>query len=442
MATREPNTRLALLRREAGWTNRQFVMAVNRIGTERGTPTKYQQPSVSQWISGLLPKEETRPLILEALARRLERPITADDAGFPPPAHASAGHSGTVDELIRLGTADIVPGRRGILGAASLFSVALAIPGWPDVVGRMEAVKSGSAVRVGMADVDVVTRMTERLGSMYDDFGGRTARPLAAAFLVNEVVPYLHADASAEVRHAMLSAAAFLSYLTGWMAVDEGLRGLAQKYYTKGLELAGASSDHLTYCHVLRGMSVQAADLGHGPTAVRLADAASAASPQTGPRMRAFMSGQRAHSYAVAGNRAEALRSIRETEKALDIAESGAGSFGNFAPSTLAYATSQVRYWGGDVAGSVESLQLHFTLRDSDDSQVSGLRFGALLAERQLELGHLEAACHTWGKVLDERAGVRSGRVDQKVAEIIPRLRPYASNATARHLCERVAQRV
>ncbi|WP_279571479.1 hypothetical protein [Streptomyces sp. 8K308] len=42
----------------------------------------------------------------------------------------------------------------------------------------------------------------------------------------------------------MLSAASFLCCLTGWMAVDEGLQGLAQRYYAKGLELAGASDDH------------------------------------------------------------------------------------------------------------------------------------------------------------------------------------------------------
>jgi hypothetical protein len=30
------------------------------------------------------------------------------------------------------------------------------------------------------------------------------------------------------------------------MAVDEGLHGLAQRYYLKALELAGAADDHLT----------------------------------------------------------------------------------------------------------------------------------------------------------------------------------------------------
>lgn len=85
MTTRQPNAGLERLYRESGWTLRQFAQEVNRIGTERGTPLKYQQPSVHQWLSGHLPRETVRPLILEALARRLLRPITHADAGFPAP---------------------------------------------------------------------------------------------------------------------------------------------------------------------------------------------------------------------------------------------------------------------------------------------------------------------------------------------------------------------
>ncbi|MFI1017551.1 tetratricopeptide repeat protein [Streptomyces sp. NPDC020965] len=434
-----PNDRLKRLVKETGGSQEQFSTLVNRLGTERGTPTTYTGVAVCHWCQGHMPREGNRELILEALARKLGRPITHAEAGFPPPANGG-GDLGTVEGLIDIGTADILPGRRGVLGAASLFSVALAIPDWPDVIGRMESVRSGSAMRLGMPDVEVVTKMTDQLDGMYDQFGGRTVRPLAASFLVNTVAPYLRADASEEVRNAMLSAAAFLCYLTGWMAVDEGIHGLGQRYYTKGLELAGASNDHLTYCHVLRGMAVQAADLGHGPTAVRLANAASAAAPNTGPRMRAFMIGQQAYSFAVAGNRKDALRSIRETEKAIDIAESGTGTFGGFSPATLAYATSEVRYWAGDVAGSVESLKLHFSLRDSTDSRVSELRFGSKLAEQQLRLGHLEAACSTWSRVLDNRAGVASGAVDRHIASIGPLLRPYQKNAAARQVYERVTE--
>ncbi|MEU5157964.1 tetratricopeptide repeat protein, partial [Glycomyces sp. NPDC021274] len=326
MGAREPNRHLERLYRQTGWTLRQFVQAVNRVGTEKGTPLKYREPSAHQWRQGHLPKEEVRPLILEALARRLGRPVTHAEAGFPAPAGASDAAAGTVEGLVDLGRGDVDPSRRSVLGM-SLFSVALTVPNWPDVVGRMEEVQFGRTQRIGMPEVDMVIAMTERVSELDDQFGGRHARPMAAAFLVNTVAPYLRATAPEPVRKAMMSAAADLCYLTGYMAVDEGVHGLAQQYYLKALELAGAAEDHLTYCTTLRGMSVQAVDLRHGRQAKRLADAASAASPQAGPRMRAFLAGQQAHASAQIGDRSNALMHLREAEVAMEKAESRGKAF-------------------------------------------------------------------------------------------------------------------
>ncbi|MEV6141352.1 tetratricopeptide repeat protein [Streptomyces sp. NPDC051992] len=437
MTTRQPNAGLERLYRESGWTLRQFAQEVNRIGTERGTPLKYQQPSVHQWLSGHLPKESVRPLILEALARRLHRPVTHSEAGFPLASKdQQPDHPSTVEGLLDLGRQDMDPSRRSVLGAG-LFSVALTIPGWPDVVGRMEAMRDDPLRRIGQSEVQAVTAMTDRLSDLDDEFGGRYARPMAAAFLVNTVAPYLKAGASSETRKSMMSAASFLCYLTGWMAVDEGAHGRAQQYYVKSLELAGASGDHMTYCHVLRGMSVQAANLGHGTPAVRLANAAAEASPESSPRMRAFMAGQQAHSYALAGEKTNALNSLREAERAVNQAESQLGTFGGFSSATLAYSTAEVRHALGDTKGSIESLHDHFRLRDSTDMQRSKLIFSSLLAERQLEVGHLEAACATWNSVLDEYPAIHSGRIDGQVARITSLLSAYQLNSIARQTSER-----
>ncbi|MFJ9429987.1 tetratricopeptide repeat protein [Streptomyces sp. NPDC101490] len=436
MTTRQPNTALERLFRESGWTMRQLAQAVNRVGTEHGTPLRYQQPSVHQWLSGHLPKESVRPLVLEAFARKLLRPVTYTEAGFPAPPGESNRRPATVEGLIDLGSQDMDPSRRSVLGAG-LFSVALTVPGWQDVVGRMEAIKKNPRLRIGQPEVQAVKAMTERLSDLDDDFGGRYARPMAAAFLVNTVTPYLKADTSSETQKSMLSAAAFLCYLTGWMAVDEGAHGRAQQYYVKALELAGAGGDHTTYCHVLRGMSVQAANLGHGVPAARLATAAAEAAPESTPRMRAFMAGQQAHAHALAGEKANALTSLREAERAVNQAESQLGTFGGFSSATLAYSTAEVRHALGDVKGSVESLHDHFRLRDSSDMQRSKLIFSSLLAERQLEIGHLEAACATWGAVLDEYPAIHSGRIDGQIGAIPSLLSPYQGNSLARRTSER-----
>ncbi|MEV0040986.1 tetratricopeptide repeat protein [Streptomyces sp. NPDC050804] len=435
MKAPEPNTALERLYRESGWTLRQLAQEVNRIGTERGTPLKYREPSVHQWLRGHMPREGVRPLVLEAFTRRLLRPITHAEAGFPAPLKEPNAHPGTVEGLIDLGEQDMAPSRRSVVGA-TLFSVALTVPNWPDVVGRMEAVQTGRTRRTGMAEVDMVIAMTERVSELDDQFGGRHARPMAAAFLVNTVAPYLKADAPEEVRRAMMSAASDLCYLIGYMAVDEGIHGLAQRYYLKALELAGASEDHLTYCTTLRGMSVQAVDLGHGQAAMRLADAAAAASPQAGPRMRAFLTGQQAHASAQIGDRSNALRYLREAEVAMDRAESQRRVFGSYDPAALNYHTSQVRYELGDVAGAVEALQQSDKLRHSIYRRTRVHR-RALIAERQFAIGHLEAACATWHSALDDYPLVQSGRADQRMRNLLRLVRPHLKNHLARDLYER-----
>jgi hypothetical protein len=327
------------------------------------------------------------------------------------------------------------PSRRSVIGA-SLFSAALAIPGWQDVVGRMEAAMTGKVQRIGTPEVDMVVAVTEQVSQLDDQFGGRHARPMAAAFLVNTVAPYLKADATESVRRAMMSAASDLCYLTGYMAVDEGVHGIAQRYYVKALELAGASEDHLTFCTTLRGMSVQAVDLRHGPEALRLADAAASAAPQAGPRMRAFLAGQQAHASAQVGDRQGALAYLREADAAMEKAEAREKSFGSYDPAALNYHTSQVRYELGDIAGAVAAMEKSDKLRYSIYRRTRVKERG-LLAERQFAIGHLEAACATWHSALDDFPLVQSGKADQRVAEMIRLIRPHTKNATARDLYER-----
>lgn len=435
MSTNQPNAAFERLFRETGWTLRQCAQAINKVGTEHGTPKQYRAPSAHQWMSGGIPREDARSLILETFARRLGRPVTHTEAGFPPPERGKGAADSTVDGIIDLGRLDMDPSRRGVLGVA-LFSVALTVPEWPDVVGRMEAAQGGRRTRIGMSDVHTVSAMTEQLSSMDDQFGGRTARPLAATFLVNTVAPFLRVPGPEDVRKAMMSAASDLCYLTGYMAVDEGLHGLAQRYYLKALELAGASEDHLTYCTTLRGMSVQAVDLGQGPTAKRLADSAAASSPQAGPRMRAFLAGQQAHAAAQIGDRRSALLYLQEAEAAMDKAESGAKVFGSYDPASLNYHTSQVRYEMGDMRGAVAALQESDRLRYNVYRRTR-VKERAILAERQLSVGHLEAACETWGLALDDYPLVNSGRIDKRMTDMFTLIRPHVRNQAAQALNER-----
>ncbi|MFJ8668577.1 tetratricopeptide repeat protein [Streptomyces sp. NPDC093600] len=433
---RTPNTSLSSLIAEARWTNGEFARAVNRVGTESGLSLRYDDSAVCHWLAGTMPRARVHAAIVEALSRRLSRPVTATEAGLRKSAVSSAPPADTVEGLIELGSADMDPSRRAVLGAAGLFSVALAIPQYEDMMGRFETVAHTPHARIGYGEVKAVIAMTEKISEIDDQFGGRTARPLAAAFLVNTVVPHLRADASDDVKRAMLSAAADHLYLTGYMAMDERLDGLAQRYYTQALELAGAASDHLTYCTTLRGMSVQAVDLGHSRLSLRLADSASAASPQAGPRMVAFLAGQQAHAAAQAGYRTLALAKIKEAEIAMDKAESKAKAFGSYDPSSLAYHVAQVRYELGDKTAAIDALEDSDRLRHSI-YQRGRVRHLGLLAERKLERGHLDEACVDWNRMLDDYPQVQSGRCDDRFRAMTAALRPYTKNGHAKQVWER-----
>jgi hypothetical protein len=432
---RTPNAALAGLFTETGWTNGQFVRAVQRVGAEAGIPASYDESAVPHWLKGTVPRKPVRPLILEALSRRLGRPVTAFEAGFSRSPDLSPEPADTVAGLVDLGSADMDPSRRSILGAG-LFSAAPAIPGWPDMLDRFERLSTDPHTRIGMAEVDAVTAMTERISDLDDQFGGRMTRPMAAAFLVTTIAPHLKATATDEAHRAMLSAAADHCYLTGYMAMDERADGLAQRYYTKALELAGRAGDHLAFCTTLRGMSVQAVDLGHGQTAARLADAAAAASPQAGPRMLAFLTGQQAHAAAQVGDRSDALMKLKQAEAAMEKAESRAKTFGSYDPSALHYHIGQVCHELGDITGSIESLQAADRLREPVYRRTR-VRYNAMLAERKLQAGRLEEACSDWHRVLDDYPLVQSGRCDDRVRTMLSALAPHRTNPHARELYER-----
>lgn len=340
-----------------------------------------------------------------------------------------------VSKLVDLGSADMDPTRRAMLGL-SLYSAALAIPGWPEVSQRFARLKADPHTRIGQREVDAVTTITDHLSGLDDTYGGRAVRPMAAAFLVNTIAPYLRAEAREDIRIQMLQAAADHCYLTGYMAADEGIEGLAQHYYLQALDLAGHSGDHLTYCTTLRGMSVQAVDLRHSLTALHLAEAAAAASPNAGPRMRAFLAGQQAHAAAQDGDKVIALAKLREAETALDKAESRAKALGSYDPAAMSYHISQVRFELGDLPGSIAAMEQSDRIRPPAYRRVKVRNLG-LLAERKLAAGQLEEACRDWARVLDDYPGVQSGWCDRRYTTMMSELGRFQRNPHARELYER-----
>lgn len=258
--------------------------------------------------------------------------------------------------------------------------------------------------RIGPGEVATVRTMTDRIADILDELGGGHARPMAAAFLVNAVAPYLRARAAEPVRNNMLSAASELTCLTGWMAMYEREHGLGQRYYVKALKLARTAGDHVTYCRTLRGMSRQASNLRHGQTALKLADSAAEAAPKAGPRLVAFLRGRQAHAAAMVGDRKQASTRLREAETALSKADSRRDAVGGYDQAAYQFHVAHVLYETRDLPGSIAALKSSVRAQPKQERQ-GRLHANGVMAQRQYEWGHIEESCSTWNTFLDAYGG-------------------------------------
>ncbi|MFJ3834429.1 hypothetical protein ACIPY6_02810 [Streptomyces sp. NPDC090054] len=434
--SRTPNTGLRTLLEQAGWSRSQLALIINRIGAEAGLALKYGQPAVSQWVAGHQPRAQVRAILIEAFERKLGRPVTYAEAGLTPP--PTVEEADTVRDLVDLGRADMDPSRRRII-AAGVFSAALAIPLFPTLAraDSPDPIRPGKATtRVGQAQVIAIQTMTDRIADILDELGAGHARPMAAAFLVNTVGPWLKAEAAAPVRRSMLAAASDLVYLTGWMAMYERQHRLGQDYYVSALKLAGEAEEHVTYCRTLRGMSLQASNLGYGRRALELADSAAEAAPAAGPRLVAFLRGQQAHGAAMVGDKRQAFGRLREAEDALARADDRRESVGGYDRTAYLFHVAHVQNETKDIPGSVRTLRESIRVQPANERQGRLHAYG-LLAQRQLAIGHVEAACESWDRFLDDYEALSSARGDEHFEVMNLRLRPHSSVRAVRDLRER-----
>lgn len=434
------NAGLETLLEQARWSRTQFANAINRIAAEVGISLKYDQSAVSHWVAGTQPREQVRPVIVEALERKLGRPVTYAEAGLRPPKDGRRSDSAdTVESLLDLGKADMDPSRRGVL-TVGLYSAALAVPLFAGEARAEERERSTRpTTHIGPGEVATVRTMTDRIADILDELGGGHARPMAAAFLVNTVAPYLRASASEQVRRDMLSAASDLTYLTGWMAMFEREHGLGQRYYIKALNIAREATDHMTYCRTLRGMSLQASNLGYGRKALELADSAAEAAPQAGPRLIAFLRGQQAHAAAMVGAERQAFTRLREAESALSKADSRRESIGGYDQAAYQFHVAHVLYETGDLPGSIAALKTALRAQPKQERQ-GRVHFNSVMAQRQFELGHIEEACSTWGAFLDGYTSLSTARGDEHFVTMRKRIAPYRKVRAVRDLSARAHQ--
>ncbi|MFI6595019.1 hypothetical protein ACIBHX_02155 [Nonomuraea sp. NPDC050536] len=419
------NRALAALIEQAGWTHAAAAEHVNAVASEYGDPLYYDRSAIGHWLTGTIPRPEAAAAAVEAFRRALHRPdLTLADLGWGTVNLPQVGNDpwkgDPVARLATLGEDDML-NRRTLL-AAGAFTVAGLTPARnADVLPER---------RAGAGDVQRLRDTTKVFADLDDQYGGGHARAAVAAYLTRDVAPLLRGTGG-RTRPDLFCAAAELTYLAAYMAMDAGAHDLATRYYISTIRLADEAGDMVLRATGLRSMAVQAVELGHGREALALAEAAASSLRGRGPlRTVAWVTGMQAETHAAAGDRWGALNLLRRTETHLEHADSlpEADWTGNYRRESFEHQTGLALTQLGDHATAARHYTASMSTRRPIERRTRAL-IGLRAAHAQLLSGDVDQAAAT---VVDLGADVRSissARVRNEVRQIRTGWQPYRSNA-------------
>ncbi|MFF5611267.1 hypothetical protein ACFY65_33625 [Streptomyces cellulosae] len=324
-----------------------------------------------------------------------------------------------------------------LVGAYSL--AALAIPSGPVSAGEGRAAASAPPASVDAAHVASARELLTVFSRSDIVFGAGSVREPLRQYLSTTLLPWLRSDMKPAVRRDLFTVAAQLTYLCAFAHFDMNRHAAAQRLYLTSLELAREAGDTIGQALALRGLSVQAHELGHLTQADQLAEhAVRTGARHAPPHQQAFLLGQFAVTQAGLGDHRH-TRHLLAAERCLEKPADGASAVGAFHAGSLALQRAAVAKSQGEHRTAARALALSLRHRPADERRSRALGL-AELAETQLASGHLEQACHTWHDFLDILPAIRSARADDRLRTLTAALRPNATNPAAATLLARVRQ--
>lgn len=425
--TRTPNSRLRLLLQAAGWNRTQCARAVRIVAAEHGRRLACDHSAVSRWLAGARPRPPAPAFLLEALTRRLGRPVTARQAGLTsvpdllpdPPEEADP-----LRALARLAETELDPVERRLSGAAPFRLTALAVPEPPPPRRARPAVPSSGGRRAGRAEAEQMQTMTAVLADAAERHGGGSTRATLAAYLAHDVTAFLHAPAADAVHRLLLSEAARLTILLGRACADCGDDAAAQRHHRTAARLAADADDRTAFALALRALSAHAHDLGHhDPAVLHLAQRAVDGARGSPPAVQAYTQTNLAVVQA-RHDRHAALAALARAERCHGRADASPGPFTAYPAGALLYQRAQTLAGLGDHDGAADALAVSLRMRAPGENHARALS-RARLAETRLRLGHLDAALLHWQAFLDDCRILRSARAARRLRTMRQHLRPH-----------------
>ncbi|WP_282694870.1 transcriptional regulator [Streptomyces sp. CC208A] len=444
LVPRQPNERLQALIQEAACSHAGLARRVNMVGAERGLDLRYDKTSVARWLRGQQPRGRAPGIIAEAIGRKLGRTVTIDEVGMANGRNLAAGVGlqfaptvpDAIEQVCELYRSDV--GRREFLTGSAVAASALVEPSRDWLIGGVDAqVARTTGARVGRSDVVAVRETTAALVELDRRFGGGHIRPVVVHYLDSVVSGMLSGSYRESVGRELFGAAARLTELAGYMAVDTGEPGLAQRYYIQALRLAQAAGDRGYGGYVLAAsMSHLAAELGNPREIAQLARAAQEGTRGgVPPRAEAMFLAAEARGHALLGDVGAFESAAGRAVRALEAADPESGDDpawiahfdGAYLADELAHCYRDLGWAEAAAQAAEEALAGHPEGR----ARRRGIGL-ALLAAAQVQQREIEEACRTGTRALELLGTLRSSRGAEYLEDLRDRLEPFAGEAVVR----------
>jgi hypothetical protein len=343
----DPEVPLAELLRMAEWGPRQLVTAINSRLSSQGRERLRLDPTAGySWVQrGFRPRPPIPDVAAAVLTERLGHTVTAAqlwpgraDTHEPTPSATShldgvADIDNLVHELAQLAVTAATP--QSPIAAASGADLTATVLDQLRGAVVMARNRAGHD-HVLPEQVDLISSHVAALRRLDDRHGGGA---LSLRYVTAELRSVLdlveYASYGAQTGEQLLTIVADLAQLLGWLNFDSSRYGAAERYLLLSLGVCRALEASDRAANTIGMLSYVSAFAGHGPQAVRLAEAAARECGRGDPILRARLLGREATAAAADGDLA---RFRRQSQEAADLLQRHAA---HNAPSFLYYLTPE-----------------------------------------------------------------------------------------------------
>lgn len=338
----------------AGWGPRQLVTAINARLSSQGRERMRLDPTAAYpWVRrGFRPRPPVPVIAAAVLSDRLGYRVDVSQlwpgraASHPAERTAAGGLDDVtqVDDLLReLGNLAFTAGTPGdpIGDASGIDLTAVVLHQLHDAV--VAARSRAGRERVHPEQAGVIAAHVADLRRLDDRHGGGA---LSIRYVTSELrsvidmVQYANYDLA--TGQQLITIVADLGQLLGWLHFDSGRYGSAERYLLLSVGLCRAVKDRDRAANVIGMLSYVSAFAGHGPQALRLAEAAHAECESDDPVLRARLQGREATAAAADGDLARFRRCADRAAELLQQRDAGRPDFLYYlSPTQLAAETGQ-----------------------------------------------------------------------------------------------------